>query len=58
MFQSQEQYCMHGRSSIFSCSVGYFVEPTILKTTDPENKLMQEVTHLELTSCVLSILNY
>ena len=25
-------------------SVGYFVEPTILKTTDPKNKLMQEVT--------------
>ena len=30
--------------SIFVSSVGYFVEPTILKTTDPKNKLMQEVT--------------
>ena len=29
---------------IFTCSVGYFVQPTIYQTTNPKNKLMQEVS--------------
>jgi len=25
------------------CSVGYFIEPTLVSTTNPKNKLMEEV---------------
>ena len=26
------------------CSVGYFIQPTIIQTTNPKSKLMQEVS--------------
>jgi len=38
-------------------SVGYYVEPTILETKDPQNKLMQEVIiNLEIVCYLLDFL--
>ncbi len=37
---------------LFMQSVGYFIEPTIVETTNPKNKLMEEVRlRLKLPSC-------
>lgn len=31
-------------AAVFYCSVGYFIDPTVIETKDPKNKWMLEVT--------------
>jgi len=33
------------------CSVGYFVDPTIIQVTDPKNKLMEEEIFGPILTC-------
>ena len=49
---------------VLPCSVGYFIDPTIIETTNPKSKLMEEVSEsafsprfcgcVELLNCLSS----